>query len=528
MQMINHQLNTLSDLGILSDLIKIAKAFLSLLEREVIGFNVLKYLWPFLLTIFFYSPPTFALDVTLQWDASGDANLAGYNLYYDTDTGAPYNGMGAQEGNSPVDVPLAQDKNPDPNIVEFTINNLPDGTYYFAVTAYNDEVPPLESDYSNVVILNSTPDTTAPVISNLQVASKTTTTAVIEWTTDELSDSVVQYGTGGIYYSGQSDVSMVTSHSINLTGLDPNTTYNYRVFSTDASGNIRSLSGMTFTTLSTPDFTPPIISNVAVVSKSHITAVIEWTTDEGSDSVVQYGTITSTWDGYPSNESNGSMVTSHSINLTGLLPGTIYYFRVGSTDASNNGPTTSNELSFTTNPPPDTTPPVISNVRVSSKTHNTALIEWTTDEQSDSVVQYGTSSNSWGGYPSSQSNGSMMTNHSLTLTGLNGSTTYYFRVGSTDGSGNGPTTSNQSSFTTDPTPDTTPPVLSNVQVASHTYNSAVITWTTNENSSSIVRYGTGSSSWANYPSSKSDVGLVTSHSVTLTGLNSSTIYYFRD
>ncbi|KPK14430.1 MAG: hypothetical protein AMK69_28610, partial [Nitrospira bacterium SG8_3] len=122
--------------------------------------NFWKYIPPFLLIILCYSPPTFALDVTLQWDANSESDLAGYKVYYDTDSGAPYNGTGAQEGNSPVDVPLAQDENVDPNVVQFTLHDLPNGTYYFAVTAYNNEVPPLESGYSNEV--ERLPDTNSP------------------------------------------------------------------------------------------------------------------------------------------------------------------------------------------------------------------------------------------------------------------------------------------------------------------------------------------------------------------------------
>jgi hypothetical protein len=149
--MIISQINTISTLWVLSDFPKTPTSFFPLLEREVKGFGILKYLLPFLLIILFYSPPTFALDITLQWDANGEANLAGYKIYYDTDTGAPYNGTGSLEGDSPIDMPLGQDENSDPNIVEYTLTNLPDGEYYFAVTAYNDEVPPVESGYSNQV-----------------------------------------------------------------------------------------------------------------------------------------------------------------------------------------------------------------------------------------------------------------------------------------------------------------------------------------------------------------------------------------
>ena len=586
-----------------------------------------KVFLPVILLLIFFVSPGYALDIKLQWDANSETNLAGYNIYYDLDTGTPYEGTDAQEGDSPVDMSLDMDENPDPDIVEYTLHNLPDGTYYFAVTAYNDEVPPLESDYSNEVNYIPDGDTTPPAISDVLVASKTHNSALITWTTDEDSDGIVQYGTGsstwGSYPSNQSSGSIATDHSITLTGLNGSTTYYFRVGSTDGLGNGPTVSSQSsFTTDPTPDTTPPVVSNIQVASKTHNSAVITWTTNEQSDSMVQYGTSSRSWGSYPSNQSSGSMVTSHSVTLTGLNGGTTYYFRVGSTDASNNGPTVSNQGSFTTDLPPDTTPPMISNLHVASKTHNSAIINWTTNENSDSVVQYGTggiynhgesdvsmvashsisltglnpdttynyrvfstdasdntaavsgmsfttdsapdttppiissvqvaskthnsavitwttneasnsavqygtSSSTWGSYPSNQSSGSMVISHSLALSGLNGSTTYYFRVGSTDGSGNGPAVSNQSSFTTDPIPDTNPPVVSNVYVASKTYNSAVITWTTNEQSNSVIQYGTGSSSWGSYPSNQSSGSMVTSHSITLTGLNGSTAYYFR-
>ncbi|HET7486305.1 MAG TPA: DUF4082 domain-containing protein [Acidimicrobiales bacterium] len=72
-------------------------------------------------------------------------------------------------------------------------------------------------------------------------------------------------------------------------------------------------------------------------------------------------------------------------------------------------------------------------------------------------------------------------------------------------------------------PDITPPVISAVATGP-TSNSAVVTWTTNEASTSRVDYGTNSASLA---SSATDAAMVTSHSVTLSGLAPSTTYFFR-
>jgi hypothetical protein len=115
---------------------------------------------------FMFSEAVYAADVTLQWDAVTDPNVTGYRLYYDTDSGHPYQGYGATEGSSPIGMnPDYDDQNPDPNVVEFTIHGLSNGTYYFVVTAVNYSTnPPLESGYSNEVSTVLTADTadTAP------------------------------------------------------------------------------------------------------------------------------------------------------------------------------------------------------------------------------------------------------------------------------------------------------------------------------------------------------------------------------
>jgi beta-lactamase superfamily II metal-dependent hydrolase len=99
-----------------------------------------------------------------------------------------------------------------------------------------------------------------------------------------------------------------------------------------------------------PDTTPPVISDVQATSITQDSAVIQWTTDEASDSVVEYGTSSGN---YTHSSSDSAMVTAHAVSLSGLTASTTYYYRVKSTDASNNT-ATSTEYQFTTeDPPPD-------------------------------------------------------------------------------------------------------------------------------------------------------------------------------
>lgn len=101
-----------------------------------------------------------------------------------------------------------------------------------------------------------TSDVTPPIISGVNVSSITTTSAVINWTTDEGSNSVVEYGLTTSYGSTTSNSTMVTSHSITLTSLTANTIYHYRVKSTDAAGNTATDVDHSFQTGGTFSYSP--------------------------------------------------------------------------------------------------------------------------------------------------------------------------------------------------------------------------------------------------------------------------------
>lgn len=83
-----------------------------------------------------------AMDLTLAWEPSTSPDVAGYEVWYKTgSSGPPYNGTGAMEGDSPVDVG---------NFTELTLHLLDeDKNYYFTVTAYDEEEN--DSRYSNEV-----------------------------------------------------------------------------------------------------------------------------------------------------------------------------------------------------------------------------------------------------------------------------------------------------------------------------------------------------------------------------------------
>lgn len=191
-----------------------------------------------------------------------------------------------------------------------------------------------------------------PIISNVQASGLTSSAATIAWNTDVASDSQIQYGLTAAYgNSSNLNAAMQTSHSLSLSSLTAGTLYHYRVKSRDASGNLAVSTDFTFTTAGTStDTTAPILTNILVSNLTPSGATITWTTNEGSDTQVEYGLTTS----YGSSTTpNAAMVTSHSQALSSLTAITLYHYRVKSRDAAGNLKTSA-DFTFTTNNPADT------------------------------------------------------------------------------------------------------------------------------------------------------------------------------
>ena len=129
-----------------------------------------------------------------------------------------------------------------------------------------------------------------------------------------------------------------------------------------------------------------------------------------------------------------------------------YYYKVNASDGTNSSSSDPKGPVYSE----DNKPPEISYVENGTVTNSTAVITWKTHEDSTSRVEYGIDSTS----ENDNSSSSNVTSHEITLTGLNSSTTYKYRVFSTDQAGNS-NESEEKSFTTssDTTVDTTKPTV---------------------------------------------------------------------
>src|SRR3972149_7070614 len=126
-------------------------------------------------------------------------------------------------------------------------------------------------------------------ISNLLV-SFTDTSAVISWNTDSDATSQVDYGTTNQYGSTATDLNLVTTHAVSLTGLSSSTIYHFRVTSVNIDNDMAQLTDNTFTTAlagvtttttvtvstktktSSKDSTAPTLSLSTNLSKTYLTA----------------------------------------------------------------------------------------------------------------------------------------------------------------------------------------------------------------------------------------------------------------
>lgn len=316
---------------------------------------------------------------------------------------------------------------------------------------------------------DSTVDTQFPVIlSGPSVSSQTDASAVIEWETDEPADSEIAFGTGESS-DGESSGDSETSHKIVLSNLDAGTTYTYTIGSTDAAGNgVTESSQATFTTNPDIDLTAPAISNLEISYKNDETATVSWATDEEATAEVEFGT----------SEALGTIRTLsttgeiHEVTLTNLSAGTTYYYSATSSDLSNNGPTVSDTLNFTTDAEADLLPPSISAIET-VVTDMAAFVSWATDELADSYVEFGTEQALLEFNIGATED---VTKHDITLTNLTPGTTYYYIVGSVDRANNPPAESDTLNFSTLSAADTTPPSVPFDLSATPGSRQVVLTW----------------------------------------------------
>ena len=437
--------------------------------------------------------------LAITWDTPtnvGDG-ISSYKIYRSIN-GTTFNIAGTSSSTTYIDAGLTQ---------------IP---YYYRVVAC-DSTNNCSAN-SSVVSMIPTGKFTEPanLIGEPAASNITTKRAVVQWTTDRNSDSKIALGTSSGHY-GQAEIGnsdQVVIHDIQLDNLAAGTTYYYVVKWTDTDGNTGISQEHTFTTKPAP-----VIKEIAATRVGLSSAVIGFTS-VGSTKVNLYYGESDSFGGLQS-VNTSSAETPYSMELDGLKDGTKYYYMLSAFD-SEGSEYKGNIFSFTTPPRPH-----ISNLRfepVEGEPTSTQSITWTTNVPSTSTITYG----KVGSGGTDVLNSELTKEHKIIISGLEDDSDYFLVARGRDADGNLAVSDSQRFRTA---LDTRPPVISNVTIetsirgtGSEARGQVIVSWRTDEPSTSQVGYADGSTATVFNNKTSEDTQRTTEHIVVLSNLPTSKVY----
>jgi Polysaccharide lyase len=198
-----------------------------------------------------------------------------------------------------------------------TISGLTPGTSYTCKITSVNEVS-LQTDLTAGCSFTTTA-LAPPLLSNIAVSDISASGFTVTWNTDSASNTVVNYGLTNAYGATYSNASNVTSHSAILTGLNEASDYHYRVCSTDTN----SLTTCSPDAVQATNSAGIPTSSGLTATPTSTTITWTWTTDVASSTKVCYGTTAA----ISTCVTDATLVTSHSIQATGLTAATRYFYR---------------------------------------------------------------------------------------------------------------------------------------------------------------------------------------------------------
>lgn len=263
-----------------------------------------------------------------------------------------------------------------------------------------------------IYIMIFLPISYAITISNESVNVQSNNLAIFSWNTDVSSTSKVEYGLTNAYGAESSAGAQVLTHTMPVMGLTPDTTYYYRISSTEISSSSVAQKNGTF---KTPDSTPPPKpTNFNVTSKTKTSLSFSWDVMSASDfsKFKLYRNAVTIYE--------GGATTFMDTNLSA---GITYTYEVSAFDVSGNEGE-KNIMSVSTLPM-DYTAPIIRNITLIDSQDTSAKISWTTDDNATSVIIYRTTN----GINTAKTDGFSQT-HEVTLTPLEKGAKVIYKISS--------------------------------------------------------------------------------------------------
>ncbi|MCK9352359.1 MAG: fibronectin type III domain-containing protein [Candidatus Paceibacterota bacterium] len=375
-------------------------------------------------------------------------------------------------------------------------------------------------------------DGTAPLISNVKVASTTEDSAIITWTTNKPSDSLINYGLDRNYGMARDPAYDKKAHTVTVGGLESGTTYYFRVVSSDADGNQSLSGGFAFTTPNTltaakerilekiqdskmKETTAKIMNEIEKVTSTAALKIIQdtvkaagsqidtpptilgvpdlkeigydyviarWVTDKEANTMITFASDAEYQnfpeDKFPYTYTQGDpdkFETVHEIRIIGLLPGTKYHLRVFSEDKLGLTSRTDDQI-FTTK----SQLPIINSVDIVKIEETAVTVAWNTNIPASGNIEY---TNTETQEVKTQGSPEFAVNHSVRIANLTFGTQYTAIVKVENEAGD-KVISDQFSFVT--VKDVAPPIISKVTNESTLYPTSdakiqtIVNWDTDE------------------------------------------------
>jgi len=450
-----------------------------------------------------------------------------------------------------------------------------------------------------MLIIDKT-DKISPLISNIAVTNISLNSATITWRTDEDATSFIEYGRTTSYGATYGQWEFTASHSVTLINLEPETSYNFRVLSSDDSANLTYSTNKEFSTIpgteweeagtdvdEIPEITPrdetdeasiaeeatrraiefinrifpevslnefgptqfqnigslkdlasfvpaPILSGEPSTEIGGTEAIVSWTTDVDANSLVAIAPE----DSYNAGADepyiqivgdSENLTHEHEVRIYNLNPNTVYHYQIRS--KGNIGPTTeSRDFTFRTG---------LEEFEITSYfpeviNGESAVFKWVTSEEGSSAVRYIPYR---GGVlaideAKTLSDDTLSVIHEITVRDFEAGVLYDVEISSRDRDGN-LALETITGFST--SEDDLPPVIQYIKANSTIFFDesnkiqTIISWTTNEPSTSRVYYqeGVQGSEVELSESTNLSVNYTREHVMVISDFKPGTVYSFR-
>jgi hypothetical protein len=320
---------------------------------------------------------------------------------------------------------------------QINLTNLKPGTTYYFKSKWTDADGNTGSSDEKVFQTQPAPTISSSKVGNIGIAG-----ALVQFTSANAARVKIYYGTTSSF-GGATEVAtsvLTSSYTVQLSNLNDNTKYYYKINPFDTEGNEYEGTVLDFTTLPRPRISAVKVTEVK--GEAQPTVEVSWTSNTDVSSIVSY---------YPSGRKDAEqqgvdtkfVTGTHKLIIRGLAANSQYELIVKGRDKYGNEGSSETQR-FSTGV--DTRPPRIYNVKVEGAIVNpidnsgenpTAqlIISWDTDEPASSQIEYneGTGTEYT---QSTQRDNSLTYNHLVIISKLQPSKVYHLRVVSRDGVGN--------------------------------------------------------------------------------------------